>query len=197
MKIVKRILAIVVTTMLFISCSNDDATPLTPVVPVPVEQNPLSGYLAATGFNQKLTEVGNAPSSSEYGFSFKPKVTGKMTAIIAKLPDDMNVRVTIWDKQTGTPYRTGVLNITQIATEFTQVVDIDLVKDKEYMITVNNNNWYKHARTDGSNATYPLAVGDIVITGYGYKPGTAQAMPNIFVSNYYSGDLSFKFLQTE
>lgn len=197
MKIVKTILAILVPTFLFISCNNDDATPLTPVAPAPVAQNPFPGYLAATGFNQNQNVVSNAATYYEYGFSFKPKVTGKITAIVAKLPDDVNVRVTIWDKQAGIPYKTGILNVTQTAIEFTQVVDIDLVKGKEYMITVNSNDWYTHAKSDASETTYPLTVGNIEVTGYGYKEGSAQEMPNTFVTNYCLGDLSFKFLQTE
>lgn len=194
MKTVKRMLAVLALIALTVSCSNDNDTPAKTGY---TEQSPLQGYLTATGFNQKLIEINNSPSIYEHGFSFKPKVTGKMTAIIAKLPDDVNVRVTIWDKQAGIPYRTGILNITQSAVEFTQAVDIDLVKDKEYMITVNSNDWYIHSKTDNSATVYPLTVGDIEITGFAYKAGSAQAMPDGFVMNYCLGDLSFKFLQTE
>lgn len=193
MKTIKRILAIFTLTVVLVSCSNDDNPPAETGYQV---QNPLPGYLTATGFNQSLSEIGNG-LDYEYGIAFKPSVKGKITAIVAKLPDDVNVRVTIWDKFTGIAIRTGILNITQSGVEFVQPVDIDLIKDKEYMITVNGNDWYRHSRTDNANIAYPIVSGDITITGYGYKSGTAQVIPDTFPLNFYSGDLSFKFQQTE
>ena len=193
MKTIKRILAIFTLTVVLVSCSNDDNPPAETGYQ---EQNPLAGFLAASGFNQSISEVGNG-LDYEYGIAFKPTVKGKITAIVAKLPDDVMVGVTIWDKAAGTVYRDGILNVTQSGVEFTQPVDIELEKNKEYMITINSNDWYRHAKSDNSNVAYPFALGDISITGYGYKSGTAQVMPDTFPLNFYSGDLSFKFQQTE
>ena len=164
-------------------------------VPAPApEQNPLAGYLAATGFDQKSTANTNA-GDYEFGYSFIPLVDGKMTAIIVKIPDIRTaLRVTIWDKVAGTILRTETMDITSSGVEVTKTISaLDLVKDKEYFITFNSNDWYDHRKTDGSATTYPITVGDIKITSYSYKSGTAQAMPNTPQLNYYAGDCSFKF----
>lgn len=43
--------------------------------PVTEPQNPLAGYLAVTGFNQKKDNFINAPSSYEFGLSYKHWLT--------------------------------------------------------------------------------------------------------------------------
>lgn len=193
MKTSKIFFAIVLFTITFASCSKDDEPTPAPVVVIP-EQNPLLGYLAASGFDQKTTNYVNS-GDYEFGYSFVPLVNGKMTAIVAKIPDaHLGMRVTIWDKVAGTVIRTENIDITAANTEVTKAITaLDLVKDTEYFITFNSNDWYDHRKTDGSNVTYPFTVGDIKITSYSYKSGTAQAIPNTPQTNYYAGDCSFKF----
>ena len=178
------------------SCSKDDApAPETPAVLAPL-QDPLPEYLAVTGFDQKVTEIIDEPSYAERGFSFIPLINGKITAIVVKMPSVNNtgMRVTIWDKIANAVLRTETINITTANTVTTKTITaLDLLKNKEYFITFNSNDRYKREKTNGSNATYPIAVGDILITGFSYQNGLSQSMPIYSVSNYMSGDCSFKF----
>lgn len=163
--------------------------------PVTEPQNPLAGYLAATGFNQKKDNFINAPSSYEFGLSFKPLVNGKLTEIVVKIPDiNPSLRVTIWDKATATILRTELIAVTSSDTEIIKLISpLDLVKDKDYFISFNSSDYYNRSKTDNSASTYPVTVGDIVITSYAFRTGTAQIMPTNVQTTYYAGDLSFKF----
>ena len=180
-----------------INCSKDDDPAPTPPAVLALLQDPFPGYLTTSGFNQKVTNLIDESSYGERGFSFIPTANGKMTAIVAKMPSvntDPNIRVTIWDKTAGTVLRTELVNITSANIEITKAIPaLDLVKDKEYFFTFNNNDRYKHERTDGSSTTYPMTVGDIKITGFAWISTTEQVMPTNSILNYMSGDCSFKF----
>ncbi|GAA4763228.1 MULTISPECIES: DUF4082 domain-containing protein [Flavobacterium] len=195
MKIIKNLLGISILSVVFFSCSKDDDNSTS--APTIVEQNPLSGYLSTTGFNQKTTNYVNS-GDYEFGISFTPQANGKITALIAKIPDvRVGMRVTIWDKATATILRTELVDVTSSGVEITKAITpLEVVKDTEYMITYNSNDWYDHRKNDSSVTTYPVTVGDVKITSYGYKAGTDQAVPNIFPANYYAGDLTFKFVKS-
>ena len=177
------------------NCSKDDDPAPTPPLVVAPLQDPLAGYLAASGFNQKTSNVVNDPNNFEFGYSFIPLVNGKMTAIVVKIPDArLGMRVTVWDKVAGTAIRTETFDVPTANVEVTkQITALDLVKDKEYLITFNSNDWYYHSKTNDAAVTYPFTVGDIKITAYLYKTGSAQSVPDMSVSSYYAGDCSFKF----
>jgi hypothetical protein len=190
MKTIKTTLLILAASIFAISCSkdNDPAPILAP------QQNPLAGYLAAAGFDQKTLNQVNS-SDYEFGYSFIPLVNGKMTAIVVKIPDARaGLRVTVWDKASVTVLRTEIVDIATAGVEVTKAITaLDLMKDKEYFLTFNSNDWYDHRRTDNANVTYPFLVGDIKVTSYAFISGTAQALPNTPQSSYYAGDCSFKF----
>ena len=118
-----------------------------------------------------------------------------MTAIVIKIPDArLGLRVTVWDKVGGTVIRTETIDVATAGVEVTkQITALDLVKDKEYSLTMNSNDSYDHRKTNGAAVTYPFTVGDIKITAYLYKTGSAQSVPDMSVSSYYAGDCSFKF----
>ena len=193
MKTIKTTITILAIAIFSISCSKDDEQAPAPVVVIP-EQNALAGYLTASGFDQKLTNQVNL-SDYEFGYSFIPLVNGTMTAIVAKIPDThIGMRVTIWDKVAGTVLRTETIDVATAGVEVTKAITaLSLIKDKEYFITFNSNDWYDHRKTDNTSVTYPFTVGDIKVTGYSYRTGTAQAMPNTPITTYYAGDVSFKF----
>lgn len=195
MKIIKNLLGISILSVVFFSCSKDDDNSTS--APAIVEQNPLSGYLSTTGFNQKTTNYVNS-GDYEFGITFIPLVNGKITTLMTKIPDvHTSMRITIWDKATATILRTELIDVTSSGVEISKAISpLDLVKDKEYMITYNSNDWYDRRKTDGSNATYPVTVGDIKIMSYAYKSGTAQVLPDVVPGNYYAGDLTFKFVKS-
>ena len=193
MKTFKIVIAILATSIITISCSKDDPVP-TAVLPVLVapEQNPLPGYLIATGLSQITPNVNS--SDYEMGFSFIPLVNGKITAVVVKIPDArLSMRVTFWDKTTATPIRTQTFNFPTTGVELTQPISpLDLVKDIEYLISLNTNDWYEHRKPIG-NAVYPVTVGNIKITGYSFIIRTTQVMATITPTTIYEGDCSFKF----
>ena len=194
MKTIKMVSGAILFLSIFAtSCSKDD-DPVVEPTPLAPEQNPLAGYLAASGFDQKLTNQVNL-GDYEFGYSFIPLVNGKMTAIVAKIPDvRMGMRVTVWDKVAGTVLRTETIDIATAGVEVTKTITaLDLLKDKEYFLTFNSNDWYDHRKNDSSNVTYPFTVGDIKITSYSFTSGSAQVMPNSPQLSYYAGDCTFKF----
>ena len=197
LKIERFLLKLTLLLSLSLSITNcskdDDPAPTPPVVLAPL-QDPLAGYLAASGFDQKTTNFING-FNYELGYSFIPLVNGKMTAIVVKIPDaSLGMRVTVWDKVAGTAIRTETFDVPTANVEVTKpITALDLVKDKEYFITMNTNDWYKRSKTNDASVTYPFTVGDIKITSYSYKNGTAQVIPDTPASAFYSGDCSFKF----
>lgn len=199
MKTLNTKLAILAITLLTIatntSCSkNDDpvATPL-PIVVAPL-QDPLQGYLNASGFNEVTESIVNN-FDRELGYSFIPLVNGKITAIVVKIPDTRSaLKVTIWDKTTATVLRSETIDITSSGIETVKIISpLDLIKDKEYFVSMNSNDYYLHKKANGSNVTYPFIVGDIKVTSYAERGGEQQFIPNSTSLNGYVGDCSFKF----
>ena len=197
MKTLKTIFTLLSIAFFAASCSsdndNDNAVKYN-------EENPLDVYMATSGFSQKAVDVKNS-GIYEYGFSFKPTVTGKITALIVKIPDvNTALRITLWDATTKTVIKSEVLSVpTANVTVEKAITSIPLTKDKEYFFTINSDDWINRTKTDGSAATYPIVAGNITITGYAYISSTATE--TIFPTNarntYYAGDMTFKFQQTE
>jgi hypothetical protein len=158
----------------------------------------MDGYLTATGFSEKTTNQLNL-GDYEFGNEFIPTVKGRITSLKIKLPDiNSSVRVTLWDKATTLPIKTEIINVAAANILYTvDIVDIDLVKDKEYAITMNSNDWYDRRKTSSANTTYPVTAGNIKIISYTFRSGTAQTYPNSPQLSYYAGDVSFNFQRTE
>ncbi|OXA78019.1 hypothetical protein SAMN05444397_110176 [Flavobacterium aquidurense] len=197
MKTLKTIFTILSVGLLTLSCSSDDDKP-DPVTYT--AENPLDLYMATSGFSQKAVDQKNA-GIYEYGFSFKPTVTGKITSFFAKIPDvNTALRITLWDVATKTVIKSETMNVSVANMAFEKtLLPIVLTKDKEYFLSVNSDDWINRTKTDGSATTYPIVAGTITITGYAYVSSTASE--TIFPTNarytYYAGDISFKFQQTE
>jgi len=174
-----------------IGCSKDDND--TQSQAVAAEENPLQKYITDSGFSTTTNFVNSG--DYEFGMRFKPTTNGTINKIFVKIPDaQTNVRVTIWDVTEGIIYRTEKIASVTAGVEASKTISpLALTKDKEYMITYNTNDWYKRNKADNSAATYPITAGNISVTGYGWKSGTAQTYPTNFENNYYAGDLSFAF----
>jgi hypothetical protein len=76
-------------------------------------------------------------------------------------------------------------------------VPLALVKDKEYTITMNSNDYYMKTKTNGTAATYPMTIGNVIITSYREGYGLAQTFPQGTQPDYYDGNCSFNFQRTE
>lgn len=185
-------------TIFTVSCHNDDDS-FIPFVNVWPEEDPLPGYMQTTQFYQD-TNLYLDKVPEEIGFAFKPSVKGNLTALMIKMPDTCNnVRVTIWDKATATAIRTENVTIAvkEVNTAY-PIETLELEKDKHYAITMNTGDWYNRRRFDISAMPFPVTSGNIIITGSGFGPGDGQVMPeNLSRTNYYDGDISFKFRRTE
>lgn len=197
MRTLKTILSILSIALLTISCSSDDDKEEAVKYN---EENPLDAYMAGSGFSQKAVDVKNS-GIYEYGFSFKPTVTGKINALVVKIPDvNAALRITLWDAATKTVIKSETINVpTANVTVEKTITPIALTKDKEYFFTINSDDWINRTKTDGSAAKYPITAGNIIITGYAYISSTAAE--TIFPTNarntYYAGDMTFKFQQTQ
>jgi hypothetical protein len=197
MKNLKTLFAILSLALFTFSCSSDDDKSDKVTF---AEENPLDIYMAASGFSQKAVDVKNS-GIYEYGFSFKPTVTGKINAVIVKIPDtNPALRITLWDAATKTVIKSETVNVaTANVTVEKAISPIVLTKDKEYYYTVNSDDWINRTKTDGSAAPYPIVAGNITITGYAYISSTAAEtlFPTNLRNTYYAGDVTFKFQQTE
>ncbi|MEO8933034.1 MAG: hypothetical protein ABI295_01905 [Xanthomarina sp.] len=193
-KIILKSALLLFVSAAVISCVSDDDTDN--LGPNYLQENFFEGYLINSGFNQKVTsdiDLGDY----EFGLEFKPLVAGYITSLRVQLPEaNPLLRITIWDKVAGTKIKTVILNVAASNTVYNvDIEDLVLVKDKEYAITMNSNDWYNREKTDGSEATYPITVGNIQINTYIWNDGSAQDYPTRTSKSYYSGDLSFNFLQ--
>jgi len=177
------------------SCSKDDDGDSGPTYS---EENFMDNYLTSTGFDEESVEFVNS-GSYEFGLEFTPLVKGQITSLAVKLPDVNNsLRITIWDVAAGTIVKTEIVNVSAAGNLFTfDVVDIELVKDKKYCISMNSNDWYERSNTAGTDTSYPTVAGNISIDAYKWAGGLNHEYPTLEATDYYAGDLSFNFLRTE
>jgi hypothetical protein len=181
------------SSLVFTSCSkDDDPVPASKSYP---EENFLDSYLALTQFNQNTTNV--TVGSAEIGTEFTPLVIGKITSLKVKLPSvNTTLRITLWDKSAETIIKTETVNVATANTLFTfDISDIGLLKNKSYILSVDTPDYYQRRKNNSSDAMYPVIAGNIRIDGI--KGAPSQTMPFNSVVNYYLGDLSFNFQQTE
>ncbi len=191
-RIILKVMLLAFLCISILSCKKDDSGPSFQ------EENFLDGYLTTTGFNQKVISFVNS-GTYEFGLEFTPLVKGSITSLRVKLPDtNPSLRITIWDKVAVAIIKTEIFNVVAANTVYDiDIVDLPLVKDREYAITMSSNDWYNREKTDGSNTTYPVSIGNIKINKYIYSDGATQVYPLSVGVRYYAGDLSFNFLQQQ
>ncbi len=187
-----KLLFLTVFVSLLFGCSKDDDTPRFQ------EENFLAGYLDATGFDEQTATIIDG-FDFERGVLFAPLVEGKITSINVKLPQTYGgLRITIWDRNAQTPIRTELVNYSNATTQMTfDIPDLPLIKDKEYIISMNVNDVYKRSRFGNTAVSYPFTSGNIQILSYRFMAGVNQTFPTDSAAKYYEGDLSFNFLRTK
>jgi hypothetical protein len=190
----RPLLMVLFAAITFASCDKDDDN----VPYVFPSENPLMGFLEDSGFGQVVTENTDQALNRELGFRFRPTATGAITALAVRIPAvNSNLRVTIWDAETQEILKTESFNIASSGVAVTKsIVAVGLLKDHEYMVTMNTNDWYTHSRTDDANASYPFTEANIQVLGYGYAIGTGQTFPTLSSGNSFDGDVSFTFQRT-
>ena len=138
LKLMTKTMKIAVLTIVVIftiaSCRKDDET----TVKTYQEENPMPSFLQTSGFNFSKATGSIPRGEAELGFSFIPKVNGKINALVNKthVPNS-NLKVTIWDKLTGLSIATNYVNVVNAGLEVvTNISPINLQKNKEYIISV-------------------------------------------------------------
>jgi len=190
----RPLLIVLFAAITFASCDKDDDN----VPYVFPSENPLVGFLEDSGFDQVSTENVDQITNRELGYRFRPTASGAITALAVRIPAvNSALKVTIWDAETQEVMKTESFNITSSGVAVTKpIVAVGLLKDHEYMITMNTNDWYSHTRTDNANASYPFTEANIQILGFGYAIGSGQTFPTISSGNTFDGDVSFTFQRT-
>ena len=195
MKNLKK-LACITISIFALSCSKKDDSPTAPVYK---EENFYEGFLINSGYIELTVNYINSSLNYEGGFEFSPMVKGKITSLVVKIPDiKNNLKITLWDQVTKTVLRTETVNVASANTQYVfDIIDIDLIKDKEYCISMNTDDYYVRSRQDNTNATYPIIVGNIKVNRCKTLRITSQTYPEITLLKSCLGDLSFNFLRTE
>lgn len=177
------------------ACRKDDDPEPEPPVVYPVE-NPMDAYMAS--LSDTSPTVVNA-ALYEIGLVFTPKVKGNLNAIQVKLPSvNSNLRVTLWDASTKAIISTEIVNVTAANTVITKnIAPLELVKDKQYTITMNTNSYYYFGSAVGpALTTYPLTIGNIIFNNFIYISGTTPATyPTTINPSEYAGQLNVVFQQ--
>lgn len=188
--------ALAITTLATTSCKKDrDDEPAPPVAP-PVAQpivDFLPGYLVGSGLdkNQKFTNT-NDPNY-EYGLVFSSQVDGKMLKVKVNVPLAESVRVTLWDYTTQTPLKTTTL--TSVANQWVtkDFENFALVKNKLYLLSINNKGYNWRTKTSGANVSYPIVYDKFVVFGFQNIATSQQLFPINSQPTYYAGDVNFDF----
>ncbi|MBS1550161.1 MAG: DUF4082 domain-containing protein [Bacteroidetes bacterium] len=197
LKSFRLLMLLISLSMIVVYCSSDRDEPVPP--PVYPDENPLAEYYNKTGFNTTTNFVNSM--NYEFGLVFSPNVKGKIKAITAKLPDaNPMLKITIWDFATHNPIRTETINVAVANTDYIQnISELQLEKDKKYLITMYSNDWYDRRKADNSAAAYPLIAGNITFHDYLWinSSGAATVYPTSPAQNYNGGDISFVFQRIE
>ncbi len=188
------LLYVTLIMLVVISCSkNDDTSPSV----VYQEEIPLPGFLDASGFNADVNTASSA-AYQECGLSFKPLEYGTINAITIKLPvNPGRIRVTVWDKATGSLLVTAriplILDYVSGTTYEVAITPFALTKNKEYVISMSTQNWTTRQRIGATDANYPITVGNVQFINFVSNLGQDLIMPSNINLSYVAGDLGFKF----
>jgi len=181
-------LVLLFISVIIVSCNDDEKSS---------SLNPLKKYLNIAGFTEVESFIDDG--DYEFGIKFAPLVNGSITSLVVKIPDDRtDLRVTLWDVETKAILNTITIpSVTADQEKKHKIPAISIVKDTEYMITFNSNDYYYRTKPDGGVASYPIVVRSISVLGYGYASSASQIYPYSFNTDYYAGDLSFSFTPSE
>lgn len=198
MKTSKTTIFFLVLIIITFSCSKkDDEVTTTPKV-YP-EENFWQGFIINAGFTSPTP---NNSALKEFGYKFIPRVKGKINSVVVKLPVSGSVGVRIWDLTTGARIGEEIFTVPTANIDFTKTITpLSINKDKEYVITVYSENYYKYQRT---STVYPINFGNITISNFDFANGTATSLSDfvgsfgsVFIGNEINGNVSFNFQQTE
>ncbi len=158
---------------LIFSCKKDDAS---------VEESPFFDFFNEPSIT--IDTVGQAADTWEYGFTFTPLNSGKITQLGIKLPAVGNFTVTLWDLSGATPVAlsTKTANSATVhANAFTDIPEVSVEKDTKLGITVLSNAFYRMTKTGSGRFDFPKTTGNIRIDSFNEainNTNTATFPPN-------------------
>ncbi|MEX0288561.1 MAG: PKD domain-containing protein [Flavobacteriaceae bacterium] len=135
-----------------------------------------------THLERLIRSDGNVPDTYfEIGTLFRPKVKGQVLALRLKMPVNGSYQVNLWDTDTKTQLTSATIETTN--TGSSRTVDlpnpISLEKDKQYVITVNANDWYLHIdEQDAQGNQFPKTYANIEIISTAFHEGQTSAYPD-------------------
>ena len=184
---IKAILLVILTGMAT-SCSKDNDDK-------PVTENTYQLLIDKADFDTR--EIKNNPNELELGYEFRPLTSGKITALVAKLPvAKSGLVVNIWDRSNYTIVRTETFDVldTDIETVF-NIPAFPVQKNHVYAIAMQAKDYYINKYVTNTPRTFPYNCGNIEILGFGaHAPGI---YPDVNGINIFFGDIGFKFIKTE
>lgn len=197
MKTFKIIFVLLTFSFLVISCSSDNNESEAVVYN---EENPFDVYMSISGFRETTAVVRKA-GFFEMGFSFIPIVNGKINSFAVRTPDVNNaLRITLWDAETKKNIKSETIDVSAVNVFIEKAVaPITLMKGKEYFLSINTDDYYLRKNGTGADVSFPIVAGNIIVTGNAYTSNTGIVIsyPINSTKNYYTGDITFKFQQTE
>ncbi len=108
----------------------------------------------------------------EFGCIFKPNKNGKILGFRNNMSGTK--KYTLWDFAT----KTVLADAEYSGSTHKFPTPISVESGKEYMVTVNSNNWKTYTNTTFSNVFPNVLNDEIEITGYGNFLGSSQTFPN-------------------
>lgn len=115
----------------------------------------------------------------EIGTLIRPLVNGSLVGFSARTPERTDVRITVWDVATKTELAFEKLE-TDRERRVNKSLDtrVPLEAGKEYLVTINSNNWYFHI-SNPRTPIYPQTLGNFEILG-SLAGGSTTELPTEF-----------------
>lgn len=185
-------------TLLNLACKKNSDTKIE--VPAKPDEHPITLFYEEGGFNANVYNF-SGTNNIESGFTFKPLTNGILKAISIKLPFNLNQnRITLWDKATGAILFTWrVPKLTDTSPKNECIITLEtpyaLTQNKEYILSMNANNFYLHTLASGLKANYPITINSIQFLSFLQSEGftTNQELPTLIITDYVFGDFGFTF----
>jgi len=163
-------------------------------------ERPITAFYDDNTISDPLSydEIPNSASYWEFGFEFTVTKNGDIIQLGTKIPDNDNVRVTIWDLADTTVIAQKVITATDGVATFADLAsNVALSTGNKYAVTMYGNDYYFRVRTGGAVYVYPYTSGNVSITKFVYGARLAAApatYPLGTTTAYISGlqDFSYK-----
>lgn len=145
-------------SVLFFCCTDNTDSP---------PESPFFEFLEETAVT--IDTVEQASDTWEYGFTFSPFKSGKISQLGIKLPATGNFTVTLWDNSGQIPVvlASKVVNsATQHEATFNDIPEVAVVQGKKYALTILANSFYRLSKTGNDKFIFPKTVGNILVESF-------------------------------